>query len=132
MPYTITFESKRFDLSKEKENPIKPIRGISIGEWLAPILAADGVQVTEINAEVSGWYLSATLAGSKYSVGFVGLPATDDDEAPELVISIDQQRSFVDRLTFKGKMGADDPLLLKIRGIVEEQTDFSEVDVAAT
>ena len=129
MPYTITFESKRFDLSKEKENPIKPVRGISIGEWLAPVLTADGVEVTEIDAKDSGWDLYATLADRRYLVGFVGLPATDDDEAPELIISIDKQRSFIEQLSLKGKMDADDPLLVKICGIVEDQTDFSDVEV---
>ena len=70
MAYVISFYSNVFNLDNEKENSINPIKGISVGEWLNPILKKNGISVTEIDEEDWGWYSYARFNDRKYLIGY--------------------------------------------------------------
>ena len=129
MHYVISFETRLFDLDKEDENPINPIKGKSVGEWMANLLKNDGIEVTEVDAEDWGWYSYATCQGSKYLVGFIGLPSESKDETPEIMIQIDKSRSFFESISGKNKMTEKDPLLLKVQGYINGIHDVASVKV---
>ena len=115
MHYVISFETNNFDLDNEDENPINPIKGKSVGEWIVGLLKDDGIEATEVDAEDWGWYSYATYQGNKYLIGFIGMPAESDNEAPEVMVQIDKSRSFFESILGKNKMTEEDPFLIKIQ-----------------
>lgn len=129
MHYVISFESRQFDLENEEENPINPIKGKSVGEWISTLLNKDGAEVTEVDAEDWGWYCYATYQGQKYLVGFVGLPAESEDGAPEIMIQLDKSRSLFSAVFGKNKMTGDDPLLSIIHGHIKGIPDVANIEV---
>jgi hypothetical protein len=129
MHYVISFESKQFDLDNEEENPINPIKGKSVGEWIINLLKNEGIEVTEVDAEDWGWYSYATYQGNKYLVGFIGLPAESKDDAPEIIVQVDKPRSFFDSILGKNKLTKDDPLLSIVEGHVKGIQDIASFEV---
>jgi len=129
MHYVISFESNEFDLNNEEENPINPIKGKSVGEWMTELLRKDGVQVTEVDAEDWGWYTYATYKGNKYLVGFIGLPSETTDEAPEIMIQIDKSRSFVESILGKNKMTENDSFLALVQSHIASLQDATKIEV---
>jgi len=59
MKEALYFKTSLFDLSKEIENPINPIYGISLLNWLRKELK-DTIEITEPEAEDWGWYSDPT------------------------------------------------------------------------
>ncbi len=55
MHHIITFKTTKFDVSKEKENPINPIYGYSLLDWLKDQLI-ERVEIESPDAEDWGWY----------------------------------------------------------------------------
>ena len=90
---------------------------------MSPLLTENGIEVSKIDAEDWGWYLHATFNGRKYLVGFVALPDTERKEDPELIIQIDNNRSFMECLTFKNKMTKNDDLLRLVHQLVRKVED---------
>ena len=129
MHYIITFESGQFDIGNEKPNPINPIHGISVGEWLSPLLIKKGANVTEIDAEDWGWYLYATYNDREYLVGFIALPDEQGEEKPEIIIQVQRNRSFMEVLTFKNKMDENDELLKTIYEVVCSLEDAEKIEI---
>jgi len=129
MHYIISFESRSFDLVNEIQNPINPIHGKSIGDWLYPQLTEAGAEVSEIDAEDWGWYYDVSFKGQTYMVGFVGLPEDNPSEAPELIIQIEKLRSFIEKITSKNTMDEKDHLLVLIQKLAENIGDITNFNV---
>lgn len=68
MNHAIHFKTSLFDVSKEKVNPINPIYGISLLEWLKEELKGK-LEITEPDAEDWGWYSELVYQGSNYLIG---------------------------------------------------------------
>ena len=68
MNEAIHFKTSLFDVSKEKENPINPVYGLSLLEWLRAELANELV-ITEPDAEDWGWYSQLEYEGNIYLIG---------------------------------------------------------------
>lgn len=129
MHYVISFESNQFDLDSEDENPINPIKGKSVGEWMTKLFENDGVEVTEVDAEDWGWYSYATYQENKYLIGFIGLPAESKNEAPEIIVQVDKSRSFFESILGKNKMSENDPLLPIIQGYINSIQDIANIEI---
>ncbi len=130
MKYLISFESNHFDLESEEENPINPIQGKSVGEWLAAQLKNAGAVVSEIEPEDWGWYVDATLDGEKYLIGFSATPGESVTDKPEVVIQLEKSGSFFDSLFGRKKLAEGDPLLALIEQCVRQVPDITKLEVS--
>ena len=129
MHYIITFKSSKFHISHERKNPINPIYGVSLGEWLSLLLKQKNINVTDIDAEDWGWYVYVTLNYKKYLVGFIAIPDEEESDNAELIIQVNKKRSFIELLTFKEKMNETDELLQLIHQFVSKIEDAKNIEV---
>lgn len=97
-------------MGAEPENPINPIYGISMLNWLIEKIKPDRIEITEPDAEDWGWYSYAEWKGQTYLVGAVGLESEEDD-LDEWILQVSKERSFLEALTFKNKIEETDGFL---------------------
>jgi hypothetical protein len=69
MPYLITLKTAKFDVSAETPNPVNPIAGESLLNWLRSELTKRQFDVTEPDAEDWGWYVTVRTAQGSYMIG---------------------------------------------------------------
>jgi hypothetical protein len=69
MAHLITFNTNKFDVSKETSNPINPIAGESVLIWLRSEVAGSNYDVSAPAAEDWGWYVHINGGGASYIVG---------------------------------------------------------------
>lgn len=121
----ITFTSTRFDWRNETPNPINPIAGQGPLLWLVEALAP-AVAMSAPAPEDWGWYSDVRCEGQGYLLGcaFVG-----DSEHDEWMLQLHKQRSLVDKLLGRGRMTAEDPLLLRLLEVLRAQPDMCDVVV---
>ncbi|RIK95964.1 MAG: hypothetical protein DCC72_05890 [Burkholderiales bacterium] len=122
----IRFQSRLFDLSRERLNPINPIPGISLLEWLRERVPAS-LSLSEPAAEDWGWYSDARIANRGYLVGACAHESPDGNH--EWVLQIDKYRSFREKLLGQEKMTGDDPCLALIHALVLQEPEFTNVSV---
>lgn len=127
MIHVVRFKTDLFDVSKEPENPINPIGGVSLLEWLqSEIQSRFALDMTDIGSEDWGWYFYAELDGRDYMLG----ASTDpEDKDREWVLQIDKHRTFMEKLLGKAKMTADDPMVAKVMALVAAEPGFRNVTV---
>lgn len=128
MNYVISFNSDAFDLKNERKNTINPIHGISVGEWLNPILEKHGVDVTAIDEEDWGWYSYATLDRQKYLLGYIAIPEDIKEMFSEIIIQIHKERKLIDKLLGKNKMSVDDPFVKIVGNIIKSTKGFNDIE----
>ena len=68
MAFVIAFRTARFDVSTESPNPINPIAGESVLNWLRPVLVEAGYRSTQPGTEDWGWYIDVEGPGGAYLV----------------------------------------------------------------
>lgn len=105
MARVIRFTTDKFDVAREPPNPINPIHGISLLQWLRE-QARPHVEVGEPDAEDWGWYALVDWNGRQY---LLGASASEDDGSCEWVLQIDKQRSIKEKLLGREVMTPDDP-----------------------
>ena len=128
MAHVITFRTARFDPTKERPNPINPIAGESVLQWLRAELSRDGYQVSQPDTEDWGWYVSVEGGGAVYLVG----ASADVEEGAvdiEWTVQVHKNRSLKEKILGKNKMAADDPLSRLIEKIVRADRGIEEVVV---
>ena len=119
MACVLTFETDFFDSIEEPENPINPILGHAVGEWIRDKLSEATIRTTEIEAEDWGWYCDVELEGQKYMLGFTR--NEDEGDGPsEVVVQIEKHRSLMQRLRGQNGMTTDDRLVSKVRSIIDD------------
>jgi len=128
MAHVISFTTDRFDVAKEKPNPINPIAGQAVLQWLREELAAAYYSSTEPKTEDWGWYIYVQGVGGSYLVGASGQPEPPSREI-EWVVQIHKQRSLVDKLTGTNRMTAGDPLSALLESMVRGRKEFRDVRV---
>ena len=104
MGLAIHFKTSLFDVLKEKRNPINPIYGVSLLEWLREELVGR-VNITEPNAEDWGWYSELEYQGNNDLIGASTQFEEEDDPSMEIewVFQVDKPRSFKEKLFGKNK-----------------------------
>lgn len=119
-----------FDVSKEKENPINPIYGISLLLWLKEELKGK-VVITEPDAEDWGWYSELEWRGKNYLIGASTFFEEGDDPNAELewVFQVDKYRSFKEKLFGKNKMTDKDDCFVFFKEYFENNQKLSSVEI---
>jgi hypothetical protein len=125
MARVIRFTNEKFDVSKERPNPINPIPGESLLWWLRDQAKAR-VQLTEPDAEDWGWYSFVDWEGRQY---LLGASASDDEGEREWVLQIDKQRSMKEKLLGRATMTADDGCATFFQGLLEREPAFKGVSI---
>jgi hypothetical protein len=127
MAHVITFSAAHFDVTKEPPNPINPIAGHSVLQWLREKLVGSPYTTTAPAAEDWGWYMSVRGAGAAYLVG-AGADADTPPGKVEWAVQIHKQRSLIDKITGANKMTADDPLSALIEQILRADPEVDDID----
>lgn len=119
----IHFQSRLFDTRAEPENPINPIPGKSLLDWLGRHLPG----MTAPAPEDWGWYSYVQLDGRQYMLGSCAHVSEDGNH--EWVLQIDKTRSFKEKLLGQAKMSLDDPCFALVHGLVQHEAGFTAVSV---
>ena len=122
----IRFRSRLFDVSREVENPINPIRGASLLDWLRA-RAPDNLAMSPPEAEDWGWYSHVDWQGRSYMLGSSANESLDGDH--EWVLQFEKSRSFKERLLGQAKMSADDSCFSFFHSLVTQEPAFTGVSV---
>jgi hypothetical protein len=123
----IHFQSRLFDVSGEPQNPINPIRGTSLLEWLRTRLPAN-LAMSAPEAEDWGWYSHVDWHGRNYMVGACANENPNGNH--EWILQFDKSRSVQERLLGQAKMSADDPCFSFFHGLITQEPAFTDISVA--
>mgnify|MGYP000303690597 CR=1 FL=1 len=131
MKEAIHFKTSMFDVSKEKENPINPIYGLSLLEWLREKLK-DKMTITKPGAEDWGWFSELEYGGNKYLIGACALFEKGDDPASDIewVFQVHKYCSLKEKLLGQNKMGVSDDCFQFFKGLFDQEPGIKEVEVA--
>jgi hypothetical protein len=126
--YLISFRTARFDVSKETPNPINPIAGQSVLNWLREELSHNHYKATEPDTEDWGWYIDVEGGGASY---LVGASADAEGRTPDVdwIVQVHKGRSLKDKLFGRNLLAADDPLFALIEKLVRADSRIAEVSV---
>jgi hypothetical protein len=126
MTHVIRFKTAKFDVSKERPNPINPIPGESLLLWLRERARPD-VAVSEPDSEDWGWYSSVEWKGRSY---MLGSSASEDDSGDrEWILQIEKLRSVKEKLLGPAKMNKDDECAKYFQQLLESEATFKDVSV---
>ena len=130
MAFVIAFRTARFDVSTESPNPINPIAGESVLNWLRPVLVEAGYRSTQPGTEDWGWYMDVEGPGGVY---LVGASADADDSTTDLewVVQVHRARSMKDKLLGRNKLEPGDPLCSLIERLVRADSAMELLSVDA-
>ena len=128
MARLISFSTGKFDVSKETPNPINPIFGEAVLNWIRERLADTPYKASEPDTEDWGWYITVEGNGATYLVGASGDP---EPPAPDVdwTIQVHRERSFKDKWTGKNKMTSDDPLVTLLESFVRGEPAFRNISI---
>lgn len=127
MAHVVTFTSLQFDASAETPNPINPIAGEGILNWLREKLLSAGYEVTAPEPEDWGWYVYVKDRESSY---VVGASSDLDQPAPrEWTVQIYRERSLSDKLLGRNKLANNDALSARIETFIREGCGAQDVQV---
>ena len=105
MTRVIRFKTAKFDVSKERPNPINPISGESLLLWLRERVRPD-LAMSEPDAEDWGWYAFVQWRGRSYLLGSIAYDEENGER--EWLLQIDKYRSLTEKLFGRAKMSKDD------------------------
>ncbi len=125
MARVIRFITDKFDVSKERPNPINPIPGESLLSWLRE-RAQPRVHLTEPDAEDWGWYSYADWNGRQY---LIGASASEEEDEREWILQIDKQRSMKEKLLGREAMRNDDDCAAYFQSLLEAEPAFKSVSI---
>lgn len=131
MAYLVTFESASLDPSTESENPINPIRGSTVLDWLSEHCFVAPIECTKPAPEDWGWYVYVTDGDDTYMVGGVCFENPEDhpSNSHEWLIQIHKNRSLLDKLLGRNKLSPADSVVVKIREAIFHEPSFEKVEV---
>jgi hypothetical protein len=125
MAKVIRFMTDRFDVSKERRNPINPIAGESLLLWLRE-RAGPHVRLTAPDAEDWGWYAYADWNGRQY---LLGASASEDEGGREWILQIEKQRSMKEKLLGQARMTPDDACAQFFEELLRQEPTFTAIAV---
>ena len=128
MAHLITFKSGKFDVSGETPNPVNPIFGESVVNWLGAALRQSGYQASDAAPEDWGWYIDVRRGQDLY---FVGASSDGDDVEGlrEWTIQIHKPRTFMARLRGQRELSASDELTATIETVLRRDAAVSDMAV---
>ena len=118
----IRFNTALFDVSKERPNPINPIHGESLLQWLAAKLSGR-LSLTSPDTEDWGWYSTVEWNGRSYMLGS-SASEEEADGVREWILQIVKHRSAKERLLGQEKMTADDGCARLVLEVLRSEPAF--------
>ncbi len=128
MAHVITFRSARFDIASEPPNPINPIPGESVLQWLRAKLPGS-YNTTTPAAEDWGWYVDVSVDGASYLVGASGAEVEESPGHVDWTIQIHKHRSLRDKLTGRNTLAADDAVSSVIERLVRQDGAATGIEI---
>lgn len=127
MTRVVRFLTAKFDVSRERVNPINPIAGESLLLWLQQ-KARPVLELSPPEPEDWGWYALASWKGRQY---LVGSSAAEEEEKGlrEWVLQVEKQRSLREKLLGQEKMAAADECADFLQRLLEAEPGFRDVSV---
>ena len=126
MTYVVRFTTAKFDVSKERPNPINPIPGESLLLWLQDQARPDAT-VSEPRAEDWGWYSYVEWKGCRY---LLGSSASDEEGGErEWILQVEKQRSFGQKILGLAKMDKGDECARFFQHLLEREPLFKGLSV---
>lgn len=126
MARVIRFTTSKFDVSKERPNPINPIPGESLLLWLRS-QALPEIAMSEPDAEDWGWYSSVEWKGRLYMIG--SSASEEEGSEREWILQIDKHRSVKEKLFGNEKMSQDDECARYFQRLLEGEASFNAISV---
>jgi hypothetical protein len=126
MAHLITFSTDTFDVSQEEPNPINPIAGQGVLNWIRSKLEASGYTSTKPDTEDWGWYIDVEGRGGSYLVGASG-ESEPSTSMVEWTIQIQKHRTLKDKLMGRNKMNDDDPLTIVLERFVKSDSRLKSI-----
>lgn len=126
MAHVISFKTAKFDPSKEKANPIKPIAGLGVLEWIRAALKVTAYTATMPDAGDAGWYMDVRRDKASYKVKVSGRPEAGSAEV-KWTVQIHSHRSFLDKLRGRNHMPTDDALAAIILTLIRKDDAIKAV-----
>jgi hypothetical protein len=116
---------------KKEKNPINPIYGISLLEWLKE-KSQDRLELAEPYAEDWGWCSEVEYEGRHYLLGACAHFEEGDDSTPEIewVFQVNKYRNLKEKLLGKTKMSTSDGCVVLLREVFERHPNIKQVEVA--
>jgi len=127
MARVIRFNTDKFDVTRERPNPINPIYGQSLLVWLRE-KARPQVELSEPDAEDWGWYSSLDWDGRSYMLGASASDEADGVER-EWILQVVKEQSLKEKLLGREKMTDDDSCARFFQTILEREPAFRSVSV---
>jgi hypothetical protein len=128
MSRLFAFRATRFDVARESPNPINPIAGEGLLNWLKVILTEAQYQVSKPVPEDFGWYIDVRGADASYMV-----VASGDAQAVEpehaWTIQVRKHSSLVGRLLGEGELKADDPLAAVVESSLRGEAGIRDIEI---
>ncbi|WP_196159652.1 hypothetical protein [Reinekea sp. G2M2-21] len=130
MNQAIHFKTSLFDVAAERENPINPIYGLSLLEWLQSESLAE-LTFAKPEPEDWGWYCKIYFEGKSYLIGSCALLEVGEKQEGEVewVLQVVKHRSFYDKLLGREKMDASDPCCRYFMNLFESRPEFKDVQL---
>lgn len=122
----IHFRSQQIDVSQEPGNPINPIRGASLLEWLRSRVPAD-LAMTAPEPEDWGWYSQVDWQGRTYMLGASVNESHDGNH--DWALQFDKVRSFKERLLGQAKLLDDDACVSYFRTLMANEPTFTDFSI---
>lgn len=119
----IHFQSRKFDLCVEPGNPVNPIPGSSILDWLRERIRS----MSDPSPEDWGWYSSLVQDGRNYLIGSCAHESSDGNH--EWVLQIDKSRSLKEKLLGQGKLTSTDPCFALVYDLISREPGFTKITV---
>ena len=126
MHFIIRFQTSLFDMASESPNPINPIPGHSLLDWLRDKLSHK-CELTVPEPEDWGWYSLVSWDGRQYLLGSSAI--ANEDGSYEWVLQVEKHRSLGEKLLSKERMLKDDKCLKFLEALIAAEPAFRDVAV---
>lgn len=126
----ISFKTALFDTRKERPNPINPIAGESILNWLRDNVLQPRYRCSEPDCEDWGWYMDVSFDDRTYMIGGIAFDedCNESDPVIEWLLQFDKSRSLKEKLLGREKIDADDPLVKMVFQSLLDEASFVDVE----
>jgi len=130
MNEAIYFKTSIFDPSKEDENPINPIYGSSLINWIRDKLSG-AYEIEQAMPEDWGWYSHIKFGDRIYLIGSMAYFEDGDDPSQEIewVFQVDKFRTFKEKLFGREKMTVNDDCFQFFKTMFEREPEIYSVEI---
>lgn len=129
MNEAIYFKTSMFDPSKEEENPINPIYGSSLINWLKERLSGE-YEIEEAMPEDWGWYSYINFKGRDYLIGSIAYFESGKNTSDiEWVFQVNKIRTLKEALLGREKMGVENECFIFFKSLFEQEPEINSVEV---